>query len=82
MSSIEKLVARFLSKPSDFTYKELRRILGHFGYSEKHASESRVVFCNEETDHSIKLHKPHPRPVLKKYQLELIIEVLQKKKLI
>jgi len=82
MSTIGKLIERFLSKPRDFSYKELKRVLLHFGYYEKQCSGSRVIFYNNEIDHSIKLHKPHPRPQLKRYQLELIIGELSKKNLI
>lgn len=78
MSTFEKLLKRLLSKPKDFTYEELRRILASFGYSEQQGAGSRVVFKNERLQHTIKLHKPHPGTILKRYQLDLIIEELQK----
>jgi len=34
LSKIDKLIAKFLSKPKDFTWDELIAILNHFGYSE------------------------------------------------
>ncbi|WKZ15007.1 MAG: hypothetical protein QY317_14000 [Candidatus Jettenia caeni] len=34
---------------------------------------------NPETKHIIKLHKPHPRPELKRYQLDYIEETLRDK---
>jgi len=80
MSNIEKLIERFLTKPSDFSYDELKKLLSFYGYIEKQASGSRVVFFNETLDHSIKLHKPHPKMILKKYQIKLIkIELMNKK---
>lgn len=76
MGTKEKLIARFKGKPKDFSYEELKRLLGFFGYSEKQASGSRVVFLNEQKGHKIKLHKPHPVNILKRYQIELIEQEL------
>jgi len=77
MGTKEKLIARFLSKPKDFTYFELKRLLGFFSYKEEKASGSRVVFVNKQSGHKIKLHKPHPGNVLKLYQIELIEDELK-----
>jgi hypothetical protein len=82
MSTFEKLLKRFLLKPKDFTYDELKRLLSAFGYNEEQGADSRVVFKNERLQNKIKLHKPHPGNILKKYQLDLIIEELQKLKLL
>ncbi len=43
-----------------------------FGYQEVRTGKtagSRVAFIHSETQHIIKLHRPHPRPVLKRCQL-------------
>jgi hypothetical protein len=77
MGTKEKLIARFTAKPKDFSYEELKRLLGFFGYSEEQASGSRVVFSNKLKGHKIKLHKPHPVNVLKRYQIELIEQELK-----
>jgi len=77
MSKNEKLFKRLLSKPKDFTYNELRRLLTGLGYSETQSgktSGSRVAFINESTHHIIRLHKPHPGNELKQYQIEQLIE--------
>jgi hypothetical protein len=80
MSNKEKLIERFLSKPNDFSYDELKRLLSFYGYIEKQTSGSRVVFFNKTINHSIKLHKPHSKTILKKYQIKLImIELMNKK---
>jgi len=34
VSKFDKLLARFLLKPKDFSYTELRRLLKKFGYDE------------------------------------------------
>ncbi|MGD0281845.1 MAG: type II toxin-antitoxin system HicA family toxin [Dissulfurispiraceae bacterium] len=85
MSKTEKLLNRFLLKPKDFTYEELKKLLASFGYKEERAGKtagSRVRFINVASGHEIKLHKPHPKPFLKPYQQEHIEETLRKEGLI
>jgi HicA-like toxin of HicAB toxin-antitoxin system len=80
MSKAEKLFQRFLSKPTDFTYDELARLLKVLGYVEAKAgktSGSRVAFVNHQTKSIIRLHRPHPRPALKRYQMDDIEEALK-----
>lgn len=78
MSKKEKLIARFLSMPNDFHYDELVRLLGYFGFEEAKkgkTSGSSVQFENTEGV-PIRLHRPHPTGIMKKYQLKQIKEVL------
>lgn len=85
MSKAEKLLKRFLSKPKDFTFDELARLLQGFGYEEikmGKTSGSRVAFINYETKHIIRLHKPHPRPELKRYQMDNVEDELKSKGII
>ncbi|HHT9136719.1 MAG TPA: type II toxin-antitoxin system HicA family toxin [Candidatus Wunengus sp. YC60] len=85
MSKFEKLISRFLSKPKDFTYDELKRLLAGFGYegiSTGKTAGSRVAFMNPKTKHIIKLHRPHSRPELKRYQMDYIEETLRNKEVI
>ncbi len=79
MGQIDKLKARFLSKPSDFTWDELLKMLSSLGYKETQAgktSGSRVKFLHTQFA-PISLHKPHPSSILKGYQLKQILVVLQ-----
>jgi len=81
MGKAEKLLKRFLSKPRDFTYAELKKLMGSFGYEEAKTgktSGSRVAFINQQTKHIIRLHKPHPKPELKLYQLNDIEDELRR----
>jgi hypothetical protein len=80
MSKAEKLLLRMLTKPNDFNYSELKTVMRIFGYIEMQGSGSRV--CFRKNAHNIKLHKPHPGNILKKYQLDLVIEELKKQGLI
>ncbi len=80
MSKQEKLLKRILTKPKDFTYQEIKSLLQGFGYSmvsTGRTSGSRVAFYNQETKHLIRLHKPHPKNVLKRYQLDYLEEELK-----
>jgi len=85
MSKDQKLIVRLLSKPKDFTYNELCRVLNSLGYEESQSgktSGSRVAFIDKSTNHIIRLHKPHPSNELKQYQIELVIEELKSRGLI
>ncbi len=79
MTSSEKLIKRFRKKPKDFSFEELKRLLSYYGYTEKQGAGSRVIFINEKTNHKIKLHKPHPGNILKRYQLDIIESELKLK---
>jgi hypothetical protein len=85
MSKSEKLLQRFLSKPKDFTFEELSKLLKSFGYEEAKTgktSESRVAFINHRTKNIIRLHIPYPNPELKPYQLNDVQEALRKAEVI
>lgn len=78
MNRKEKLIARFLSMPSDFRYYEMVKLLRYFDFEEVKkgkSSGSRVKFVNPEGI-PIMLHKPHPSGIMKHYQLKQIKEVL------
>ena len=84
MGKSEKLVLRLKSHPVDFTFDELVTLLGHHGYTQAksgNSSGSRVAFTDGKGDF-IRLHKPHPRNVLKPYQVEMIIKALQERGLL
>jgi len=68
MSKKEKLLVRLLQRPKDFSYSELKSLLNGMNYEEFNkgkTSGSRVAFVNEKTNHIIRLHKPHPKNILK-----------------
>ncbi len=78
MSKFEKLVEKLKSKPKDFTWDEMVKVLKHYGYKQTTQGKtggSRRKFINENKQ-IISLHEPHPQKVLKGYQLDLIIEHL------
>lgn len=80
MSKIEKEIKKLKSRPKDFTYDEVKKILNNFGFIENNkgkTSGSRVVFENEQINEKIELHKPHPKNILKMYQINTIIKKLE-----
>ena len=79
MSKTSKLLQRFLSNPKDFTFKELEALLTGMGFQLSNAggtSGSAIRFINHKTGHIIRLHKPHPSPVVKQYLIKFIINEL------
>ena len=84
MTKKEKLTERLLAKPADFTFGELTTLLGRFGYtptSRGQTGGSRVSFANQKGDY-LRLHKPHPRNILKRYQIENLIAALKERGLL
>ena len=84
LSKKEKLTRRLLSRPTDFTFDELTTLLRALGYSMEKAgktSGSHVVFANITGDY-VRLHKPHPRNILKLYQIDDIIANLTERGLL
>ena len=69
---------RLKSRPKDFTWAELQQIMGHFGYKEVAGGGSRRKFV-DNTNHIISLHKPHPGNVLKRYQINDVIDALNER---
>lgn len=85
MGKADKLLERFLSKPKDFSFDELERLLKGFGYEKAETastSGSRVAFINYRTKSVIRLHRPHPHPDVKRYQLDSIEEALRRAEVI
>ncbi len=85
MTKIDKLVDRLLREPKDFSFTELTNVLTHFGYIEIKTGKTagfRMAFIREDSNHIIRLHKPHPKQILKMYQIKNILVELKKEKLI
>jgi len=84
MSKSEKLIRRLLNKPKDFTWKELVSVLTNLGYQQKSSGKtggSRVRFLHDSYPPII-IHRPHPSPVLKHYQIDYVISLLKQEELI
>ena len=80
MSKSEKLLKRLQSNPKDFTFGELETLLTGLGFQLSNAggtSGSAVRFINRETGQIIRLHKPHPSPLIQRYLIKFILNELQ-----
>lgn len=85
MTQFEKLLNRFLSKPKDFTYREMRKLLKGLGYQEiksGRSAGSRAAFFHDGIRHIIRIHKPHPKNIMKRYQLDFIEDELKKREVL
>jgi len=76
MGRQEKLKERFLTRPSDFTWSELVRLLKGYGYTLQRNKGSRRVFKGDGLPR-IYLHEPHPSKVIKQCYLDDVREVLE-----
>jgi len=79
MSKKEKLLKRLESKPKDFTWKDLVSLMAQHGYEivERKNKGSKRTFYNKDINRIAHFHEPHPRKVLKQYQIENALEVLR-----
>ena len=78
MGTKEKLVERLKSRPSDFTFDEVSRLLTMFGYvpsNKGRTSGSRMSFTSPGKT-PIMLHRPHPQKELKAYAIKQLLEEL------
>lgn len=81
MSTKEKLIDRFLSMPTDFTYGELVRLFRLFGFVESQkgrTSGSRVEFVSLDEGKTFMMHKPHPANRIKSYAMKQVLEYLSR----
>jgi hypothetical protein len=81
MGQLEKLKARMATIPKDFSWIECQKLLKSLGYQETQAgktSGSRVRFIHADFA-PITLHKPHPKPILKRYQIKQMITTLEER---
>jgi len=81
MGRREKLIARFLNHPKDFTREELVRLLRGAGFEEAKAAGSRRRFSHPKGP-VISLHKPHPDSIVKPYVLSEVRRCLIEENLI
>jgi hypothetical protein len=77
MSTKDKLIERFKRQPKDFTWEELVRLFGKFGFTVDNrgkTSGSRVRF--KKDSYVFYAHKPHPSNVIKESALNRASEYL------
>lgn len=80
MSKLNKLLKRIQTKPVDFTWDELSKLLTGCGFEELTKGKtagSRRQFYNQGLKIALDLHKPHPKPILKLYQINDVLKILK-----
>ena len=83
MSKKDKLIDRLRTKPKDFSFEEVKALLGLCGYKLSNAgktSGSRVCFVKDNK--VFRMHKPHPRKELLAYQVNELIDELKQEGLL
>ena len=73
-----KLVRRLRSRPRDFTWDELVRLLEGLGYSQVRTGAtggSRRRFTHPDAP-TISLHRPHPGNIVKRYVMDDVLGLL------
>ena len=79
MSKKDKLIDRFLKRPKDFIFDEMKYLISYFGYEVKQGGTgSGVKFIKDGSNEVINFHKPHPNGILKRYVLDQVMEKLRK----
>ncbi|KEO52472.1 MULTISPECIES: type II toxin-antitoxin system HicA family toxin [Thalassospira] len=84
MGRKDKLIERLKSRPKDFSWDELVRLLTALGYTENNSGKtggSRRKFTHA-TAPTISLHKPHPGNIVKLYVINEVLRLLTEEKLI
>jgi len=84
MSTKDKLVERFKTRPKDFTWDELVRLFGIFGfviYERGKTSGSRVAFTKGKEDVMV-IHKPHLSKIIKESSMKDVLNFLINKEYI
>ena len=82
MSTKEKLLGRFRSLPTDFTFDELVRLFSYYGFvlsNKGGTSGSRIAFV--KGDEIFTMHKPHPGNLVKRGVLKGVCDYLNTKEI-
>lgn len=80
----EKLIARLMTEPADFTFDEVETLLGYLGYEKDNkgkTSGSRVKFTCPGHKPFL-MHRPHPSNIMRPYQVKDLVTELEKEGLI
>ena len=84
MERDDKLLERFRRRPRDFTWEELTTLLRRLGF--RPVRPGRTAGSRRRFIHPdgcvISLHEPHPARILKRYQIDQVLETLAREGLI
>jgi len=77
MSKHQKALHRLASKPTDFAWSELVSLMDAFGYELKTTGGSGRKFIHPNGGSNFMIHEPHPKRLLKAYQIRELIQFLK-----
>jgi len=82
MGKHDKLLAKLKNRPKDLTFQEVATLLAGFGYALKESGRGSRVRFEHDRWAPILMHKPHPSPVLKPYQIDQVLDILRQEGLL
>ena len=77
MARKDKLIARLLGRPTDFTWSEACTLMSACGFEMQNRKGSRRMFVHGETRFKVGMHEPHSRPALLPYEIDLLLDGLK-----
>jgi hypothetical protein len=84
MDRHDRLLERLRRRPRDFTWEELTTLLRRLGF--RQVRPGRTAGSRRRFIHPdgcvISLHEPHPTRILKRYQIDQVLETLAREDLI
>jgi predicted RNA binding protein YcfA (HicA-like mRNA interferase family) len=84
MDRTDRLLERLRRRPRDFTWEELTTLLRRLGF--RQVRPGRTAGSRRRFIHPdgcvISLHEPHPAGILKRYQIDQVLETLAREGLI
>lgn len=82
MSRQQKLMDRLRSEPTDLTWADAARLMKSFGGILEAGSGSRRKFFHPRTGAIWMTHQPHPKNILRAYQVRELIAHLRQEKML
>jgi predicted RNA binding protein YcfA (HicA-like mRNA interferase family) len=77
VSQLEKALKRLQRRPTNFTWDEAVHVMKAVGFRLLPGSGSGRRFFHPEKDILVTMHEPHPRKVLKRYQVDALLKALR-----
>ncbi|UOD51325.1 type II toxin-antitoxin system HicA family toxin [Orrella daihaiensis] len=68
--------------PSDVRWSDLVALLDYLGFELRSGKGSRRKFIHRQTAKTIICHEPHPQPIVAKWMLENIVQMLRDSQII
>ena len=77
MTKRNKVVARLLTRPSDFSWSELVQVMDTLGFDLRTSVGSGRKFIHRQSRETHFIPEPHPSKILKRYQVRDLLSFLR-----